>query len=262
MIRLSRTILPVLAIVLSFCLIGGANAAEWTVSKSFGQSWVETNGVQKVSLGRGGRVLGNATVHTGADGRVVLVRGRESMTVGPNSSVSLNDPRQRGKTTIRHHSGSAVYQVEKRNAPHFTVRTQTIAALVKGTKFKVVENRYVSKVWVSEGLVQVTVFSTGETANIRAGQAAIFEKARNRRLIIVGPGAKEPITRAAIDPANGLLGGLGLGATASNLKGTVSGVTSSAAGTASGAASSVSGSVSGTVSDVTSSVGGGLGGLF
>lgn len=250
MIRLSRNLLPLLSVFLLLCLIGGTNAAEWTVSRSFGQTWVETNGVQQVSLGRGGRIRGDATVHTGVDGKVVLVRGRNSMTVGPNSSVSLTNAIPPGKTTIRQNSGTVVYQVQKRTNPHFTVRTQTIAALVKGTKFKVVENRYISKVWVSEGLVQVFVFATGETADIKPGQSAIFKKGRNSRLTIVGSGSKEPITNTAL--GSGVAPDLG-GVT-STLKSAVSG----ARGGASGAASSAAGTASG----VSSSVGGALDGLL
>lgn len=254
----TRLIQPILVVAFVLGSILNANAADWTVSKRFGQTRVEMNGVQQVSLRRGSRVNGDAMVHTGVDGKIVLVRGRELITVGPNSSISLKAAMARGRTLIRQDSGSVIYQVQTRNKPHFTVQTGTIAALVKGTKFKVVENRHLSKVWVSEGVVQVFVFSTGETADIKSGQAAIFKKGRNGRLIIIGPGVRDAVTRTAGAPngipepftetssLNGALSGATSAAShaASSTSAAASGAVSSAAGAASGAASSAAGAAS------------------
>jgi hypothetical protein len=272
---INRNPIVILSTLLLFVLVSSANAADWTVVKTFGRTWVQSAGVQKISLSRGARLGANATIVTGSDGKVVLARGDESIVVAPNTMIRLQNGQKSGqRTIIRQDGGTATYQVHKRSSPHFTVQTPTLAAVVKGTKFKIVENRFVSKVWVSEGLVQVSVRSTGDSVDIKPGQSAILERGATLNLRIVGPGVKEPIVKAgivdgpeAIRATRSAIAGISSDVNASLSRATASAksaVTDTASSTTSAVqdtASTARSAVEGTVSGVASSVGGGLGGL-
>ena len=192
-----QTSIHLVALVTFFLTAGTVQAAEWRVAKIFGDAWIEMDGVQKVSLTAGFEPDRSATIHTGSDGKVFLVRGRETMIVGARSTVRLPADRGDGWTTIEQKSGVVTYDVEKRNVRHFEVRTPTIVAVVKGTRFKVTQNRYGSKVTVTRGLVEVSDTVTGDTTLVPAGQKAILDRGKRGRLRVVGPGEKAGIIRKA-----------------------------------------------------------------
>ena len=197
----------IFAIVFSVTTASTALAADWRVAKIFGDAWVGTSGVQNVSLSRGAPLEDNATVRTGRDGKVVLVRGQGSMIVSANSIVTLPAEETAGWTVIEQQAGIVTYDVEKRNVLHFEVRTPTIVAVVKGTQFKVTQNQYGSKVTVTEGLVQVGQRSTGESAFVKPGQKAVLDNRPRGRLRVVGPGIKDkPMKKAEIDAATAAAG--------------------------------------------------------
>ena len=60
------------------------DAAAWRVSKSSGQVWMTTTGVQEASLTNESELKPGDTIRTGSNGRVLLVRGEASMLVAPN----------------------------------------------------------------------------------------------------------------------------------------------------------------------------------
>lgn len=202
----------IFAIVVSVTTASTALAADWRVAKIFGDAWVGTSGVQNVSLSRGSPLDDNATVRTGRDGKVVLVRGQESMIVGADSIVTLPAEETAGWTVIEQQAGSVTYDVEKRHVLHFEVKTPTIVAVVKGTQFKVTQNRYGSKVTVTEGLVQVGQNSTGESVFVKPGQKAVLDNRARGRLRVVGPGVKDkPMKKAEIDAATAAAGAAAAG---------------------------------------------------
>jgi hypothetical protein len=189
-------------LVAIFTLVVGATAAqaaEWRVAKIFGDAWIEFEaaGVQKVSLTPGFEPGRTATIRTGSNGKVYLVRNRETMIIGSDSVVTLPADSGDGWTTINQRSGLVTYDVEKRNVRHFEVRTPTLVAVVKGTRFKITQNRYGSKVTVTRGLVEVTQRGTGDSALVPAGQKAVLDRGRRGRLRVVGPGEKPEIIRKA-----------------------------------------------------------------
>lgn len=246
------------SLLLAIILSPAARAAEWTVVKTFGHTWIEETGVRKTALSRGRSLSGAAAIITGDDGKVVLVRGDESIVLAPNSMVRLHDGNLSGQwTTISQESGAATYVVHKRSAPHFRVETPTLAALVKGTTFKVVENRHQSKVWVAEGLVQVTVHATRESVHVSPNQSAVLDRRSGGQLNIVGPGPKDTIIRAATDRAgHGVEAGKATAA-ARSAAGRATAAAASAAGKSAGSAASAAGRA---VSSVASSAGGNPGG--
>src|SRR3954470_12734094 len=78
------------AVMLGAC--GAAMAedgAPWKVSKSSGEVWITAPGVQQASLTQEADLKSGDTIRTGRNGRVLLVRGAESMLVSPNSVVGI-----------------------------------------------------------------------------------------------------------------------------------------------------------------------------
>jgi hypothetical protein len=204
MLRRAKLGLTAIAI---FILAGSAaQADQWRVVKIFGDAWIQTGGIQPVSLTPQTQLAPDSTIRTGPNGKVVLTRGQESMIIGAGSAVSLPDEKSPGWTTIRQESGVVTYDVEKRNVRHFEVVTPSIVAVVKGTQFKVTQNRYGSKVTVTEGLVEVNHRGNGESVLVPAGQKAIVDRGRRSKLRVVGPGERAKVMKKAeleVSPGKG-----------------------------------------------------------
>ena len=162
------------AIALAFSLIFAVSAeagSSWTVQRSSGQVAIAGSGAKTISSGK--RDLPNgATITTGASGRVLLVRGKETMSVGPNSVVKVPGNNLFGFTTILQKAGEVTFDVEKRNVRHFKVNTPFLAAVVKGTRFTVRVSRKGASVSVNRGLVGVTNYSNGRSHDVSPGQTA------------------------------------------------------------------------------------------
>lgn len=175
----------------------GAFAADdgvWSVSKSSGEVWLATDGAQQVSLSQEGTLKPGDTIRTGRNGRVLLVRGEETILISPNSVVGLSAEKKDGlSTTIIQQAGSILLEVEKRNVRHFEVETPYLAAVVKGTQFSVTVGAGNTKVGVLRGQVEVSDFKTGQIAQVMPGQAAtVFEHGKSG-LSLSGAGTFNPI---------------------------------------------------------------------
>src|SRR3954466_2021980 len=73
-------------------LISSAAVAEngtWVVRKSSGEVWTTSVHVQQVSLTQDGSLQPGDTIRTGRNGRVLLVRGEETILISPNSVVGI-----------------------------------------------------------------------------------------------------------------------------------------------------------------------------
>ncbi|MHB0768825.1 FecR family protein [Bradyrhizobium sp. 5.13L] len=175
----------------------GAFAADdgvWSVSKSSGEVWLATNGAQQVSLSQDGTLKPGDTIRTGRNGRVLLVRGEETILISPNSVVGLPAERKDGlSTTIIQQAGSLLLEVEKRNVRHFEVETPYLAAVVKGTQFSVTVGAGSTKVGVLRGQVEVSDFKTGQIAQVMPGQAATVFEHGKPGLSLSGAGTFNPI---------------------------------------------------------------------
>lgn len=165
--------------LLAALILGTASAASagddgvWSVSKSSGEVWLATDGAQQVSLSQDGALKPGDTIRTGRNGRVLLVRGEETILISPNSVVGLPTEKKEGlSTTIVQQAGSILLEVEKRNVKHFEVETPYLAAVVKGTQFSVTVGAGRTKVGVLRGQVEVSDFKTGQIAQVMPGQAA------------------------------------------------------------------------------------------
>ncbi|MBW7970008.1 FecR family protein [Bradyrhizobium sp. BR 10289] len=175
----------------------GASAADdgvWSVSKSSGEVWLAASGAQQVSLGQEGTLNPGDTIRTGRNGRVLLVRGEETILISPNSVVGLPAEKKDGlSTTIVQQAGSILLEVEKRNVKHFEVETPYLAAVVKGTQFSVTVGAGSTKVGVFRGQVEVSDFKTGQIAQVMPGQSATAFEHGKPGLSLGGAGTFNPI---------------------------------------------------------------------
>jgi hypothetical protein len=175
----------------------GASAADdgvWSVSKSSGEVWLASNGAQPVSLNQEETLKPGDTIRTGRNGRVLLVRGEETILISPNSVVGVPAEKKEGlSTTIIQQAGSILLEVEKRNVKHFEVETPYLAAVVKGTHFSVTVGSGSTKVGVLRGQVEVSDFKTGQVAQVMPGQVATAFEHGKPGLSLSGSGTLNPI---------------------------------------------------------------------
>jgi hypothetical protein len=171
-----------------------ADGDDWTVSKSSGEVWLSASGVQQASLKQEDVLKPGDTVRTGRTGRVLLKRGDEMILVSPNSVLGVPAQKKEGlSTTILQQAGSILLDVEKRNVKHFEVETPYLAAVVKGTQFRVTVNAGKTTVDVVRGQVEVADFKSGQIAQVTAGQHATAFATGKSGLSLGGSGALAPI---------------------------------------------------------------------
>ena len=169
----------------------------WHVNRFSGDVWVVAPGVQQASLGQEAALNPGDTIRTGPNGRVLLTRGAESMMIAPNSVVGLPTEAKPGlSTTIAQQAGSVLFDVEKRNVQHFAVETPHLAAVVKGTQFRVTVTASGANVAVSRGQVEVADFKSGQIAQVLPGQMAKVFAAGQAGLSLSGSGTFLPIEHA------------------------------------------------------------------
>ncbi len=167
--------------------------ATWHVSRFSGAVWLVAPGVQQASLNQEAALNPGDTIRTGPNGRVLLTRGTESMMIAPNSVIGLPAQAKDGmSTTIAQQAGSILLDVEKRNVQHFAVETPYLAAVVKGTQFRVTVTASGANVMVARGQVEVADFKSGEIAQVLPGQTAKVV-ASSQGLSLSGSGSFLPI---------------------------------------------------------------------
>jgi hypothetical protein len=169
----------------------------WHVSRFSGDVWLVAPGVQQASLSQEAALNPGDTIRTGPSGRVLLTRGTESMMIAPNSVVGLPAEAKPGlSTTIVQRAGSVLLDVEKRNVQHFAVETPYLAAVVKGTQFRVTVTASGANVAVSRGQVEVADFKSGQIAQVLPGQMAKVFATGQAGLSLSGSGTFLPIEHA------------------------------------------------------------------
>src|SRR5882757_427356 len=195
--RTVREFARVFATALVSLLASNALATEdgsWSVKKSSGEVWMTASGVQQASLKTDEVLKPGDTIRTGRNGRVLLVRGEETILIAPNSVVGLPAEKKEGlSTTIIQQAGSILLEVEKRNVKHFEVETPYLAAVVKGTHFSVTVGAGSTKVDVLRGQVEVSDFKTGQIAQVMPGQVATAFEHGKPGLSLSGSGTLNPI---------------------------------------------------------------------
>ena len=197
-----RAICATFLLVMSAIFYAGSGAiaqdAAWRVSKSSGDVSVITSGAQQAALTDGTVLKPGDTIRTGQTGRVLLTRGEELILVSPNSFMRIPIEQTDGmSTTIIQQAGSILLNVEKRNVKHFEVVTPYLAAVVKGTMFRVTVNKNNANVDVIRGQVEVTDFKSGQIANVLPNQTASVSAQDQVGLSLSGSGTLSPIQQGA-----------------------------------------------------------------
>ena len=185
------------ALAFTLVIASSAFAADdgvWSVKKSSGEVWMGSSGVQQASVKTDEVLKPGDTIRTGRNGRVLLVRGEESILIAPNSVVGLPAEKKDGlATTITQQAGSILLEVEKKNVKHFEVETPYLAAVVKGTQFRVTVNASGATVDVVRGQVEVSDHKSGQIAMVMPGQHATAFSHGNAGLSLGGAGTLQPI---------------------------------------------------------------------
>jgi hypothetical protein len=198
-LRVFATAFALMATSQAFAAEDGA----WSVSKSSGEVWITSGEVQQASLKPEGNLKPGDTIRTGRNGRVLLVRGEESILIAPNSVVGLPaEQKEDLSTTIVQRAGSILLEVEKRNVKHFEVETPYLAAVVKGTQFRVSVSATSTSVDVMRGQVEVADFRSGQIAQVMPGQKATALEHGKAGLSLSGSGAFNPIEQGRPRPSS------------------------------------------------------------
>jgi len=188
---------PILLLMLIGFWSGSAAMAQdaaWHVGKSSGDVFVTNAGVQQTSISSETTLKPGDFIRTGQTGRVLLVRGAESMLISPNSVIHIPNENKDGmSTTIVQRAGTIIFDVEKRNVKHFEVDTPYLAAVVKGTQFQVTVDKNESRVDVRRGQVEVLDFKSGQYALVLSDQLAKVSALGSAGLSLGGSGALSPI---------------------------------------------------------------------
>ncbi len=193
------------AVMSMLAMVSSASADPWHVKQWTGSVWVGSDKAQLASLGPATDVPGGATVMTGEDARLFLVRGTQTMLIGPNTVVTLPDSDSKGITTVLEQAGEVTFDVDHQEVKHFAVETPYLAAVVKGTNFTVRVDDQVGTVAVNRGLVEVQNLKTGDSVDTPVGQTAEVN-GRSGRLTVSGPGPRAVIQSG--NPRDPLVKGL------------------------------------------------------
>ncbi|WP_458761386.1 FecR domain-containing protein [Afipia sp. TerB] len=189
---IARAVAAVALVATSSAFAGDGGV--WQVKKSSGEVWMGSSGVQQASVKADEMLKPGDTIRTGRNGRILLVRGEESILIAPNSVVGLPAEGKDGlATTITQQAGSILLEVEKKNVKHFEVETPYLAAVVKGTQFRVTVSSTGAKVDVVRGQVEVSDFRSGQIAQVMPGQHATVLSHGNAGLSLSGSGRFQPI---------------------------------------------------------------------
>lgn len=152
----------------------GASAAladDWVVIKLRGKV-LQLVDDEWEPLQRGDVVSDERVLRTLRNGRAELQRGKEVVSLGPDTQVQIHDKDGKQFTTVQEYFGTVEVDAEARNVQHFAVQTPFLAAVVKGTHFTVTTSETGSEVEVQRGHVEVRDALTGQKTVLAVGQNA------------------------------------------------------------------------------------------
>ncbi|WP_374621406.1 FecR domain-containing protein [Devosia sp.] len=155
--------------------IGSAVADDWVAAKLRGRVLERIDGTWH-AISRGDVVPDGHAVRTVGNSRVLLVRGKETIELGPNTLIEIRDRDGELFTTVRQAFGEIKVEADVRNVEHFAVETPHLAAVVKGTIFVVRSGRSGAQVEVERGRVAVEDADDHSTTIVAAGQSASAEE--------------------------------------------------------------------------------------
>ena len=147
-----------------------ALADDWTITRLRGEV-LQLVDSQWLPLKRNDVVSDDRRIRTTNNGYATLVRGNETLEIGPSTQIRIVDEGgAKPYTTVLQSWGTVGVEAEVRNVEHFAVRNQYLAAVVKGTQFSVSAKSTGGDVDVERG--HVSVGGSMESTLVSAGQAA------------------------------------------------------------------------------------------
>jgi hypothetical protein len=176
LMSMSRNLKSLIVSLVILCFAAAAQLAAaadphaWTVRSVSGAAEAQGPGAAWKALSQGQQVPVGASIRTGKDGRVVLARDDESVTIAAASSFEIKPASNGMLTRIFQSAGTLMFKVHKRPDKHFEVGTPYLVAVVKGTTFTVSVDGNGSAVHVTEGLVEVAGLSGPGTLLLHPGQ--------------------------------------------------------------------------------------------
>jgi len=181
----------------------------WIVTEISGQVHEQSASGTSPSLARGDALKEGHVIETGSDARLVLMHGKDLVTVSPNSEFRIPpsaDPGER--INFIQTLGTILYRVEHRPTRGFEVDTPALAAVVKGTVFTVTAGKSADSVHVAGGAVQVTSLTSHEVALVHPGEVAIVSSAGRDLTILGNPDSGKTLQRHSenTDPDDDALG--------------------------------------------------------
>lgn len=196
---------------LLFGLLAAGAAAAGSPAQAQGGPWrvSEVTGDVRMSDGNGtraatrGALLSSGSVIAAARSRAVLVRGRQFVVVSPGSTLRVERSPPESKSVIQMilDAGTALFSVDRRENPHFGVKTRYLAAVVRGTTFSVSVTPAGSTVQVTKGAVQVSTLDGGASELIQPGMIASIGASDLYQLTISGN--RERVIRSPNAPTAG-----------------------------------------------------------
>ena len=153
----SLTVLWLYALAAALILVGPFSVraqtagGSWTVLAVDGAVVAVGSGSERVAVGPGQPVGDGTSIGTSADGTIVLTRRGDTITVYPNSEMTIPDTTGTGGPGVLQDFGKLLYRMESRESWDFRVHTPFLAATVKGTTFTVVVEQTRATVSVAEG---------------------------------------------------------------------------------------------------------------
>jgi hypothetical protein len=171
--------------------VAHAQSASWIVSEASGKVTLR-DGSKAEPAARGSVVGAGDIVETAAGARAVIVRGKDFVTVAPNSRIRIPEAAE-AKTSlfdVIEEWGNALFQIEKKPVPHFSVQTPYLAAVVKGTTFSIIVSDEGASLQVTDGAVDTSTLDGGAHDLIRPGIVAVVSAGDRYRLNVQGQDAK------------------------------------------------------------------------
>jgi hypothetical protein len=145
-------------------------ADDWVAEKLRGGVFVFVNDGW-VQLRRGDVVPDGEVLRTQPSGR-----GKETVTVGPETQTQILDRDGQKFTTVKQWYGTVEIEAEVRNVQHFQVVNPVLAAVVKGTRFVVTADANEAEVEVKRGNVEVHDSSSDDTLDVAAGESLTVDR--------------------------------------------------------------------------------------
>lgn len=164
-----------------------AQSAPWRVTAQEGAVRVTQPGLSPVQARANESLRPGAVVTTGANSRATLENGLQRVVMSANSRMTIAADSTDAMTRILQDLGSLFFQIDRRDAQHFSVETPLLAAVVKGTSFTVSVTPQQDVVHVSHGLVEVRAHQGGVGNDVAAGATARVQREIPAAVSVVVP---------------------------------------------------------------------------